>query len=56
MFSDSWVVGVNVYGSSPIMFKVIRKIIKEARIVAHLCPPWFRGSINCWVNRLINHP
>lgn len=39
MFSESWVVGVNVYGRRPKVLRKIRKIINEAKMVAHLCPP-----------------
>lgn len=53
---DSCVVGVKVYGRSPRRFRVSRKIIKEAKIVAHLCPPGFRGRSSCCVNCVINHP
>lgn len=45
--SDSWVVGVNVYGRSPNIFSEIRKIIREAKSAAHLCPPTFKGSRSC---------
>lgn len=38
IFKDSCVVGVNVYGNSPSTFRVRIKIIREARIKAHLCP------------------
>ena len=51
MFIDSWVVGVNVYGSSPDRLIVSKRIISEVRIRAHLCPPLFRGSISCFVVR-----
>lgn len=53
---DSCVVGVKVYGSSPSILIVIRKIISEANNSAHLCPPVFNGNISWLVNRLINHP
>lgn len=54
IFRDSWVVGVNVYGRSPNMFSVRIKIIREVRIIAHLCPPGFRGVSSCCVKVLIN--
>lgn len=53
---DNCVVGVKVYGSSPNIFSVIKKIINEARRAAHLWPPTLRGSSSCCVKRLINHP
>lgn len=56
MFRESCVVGVKVYGRSPSMLRDKRKIIKEVRINAHLCPPGFRGRSNCWVKRVINQP
>lgn len=56
MLRESCVVGVNVYGRRPNMFRVIRKIIKEANRVAHLWPPRFIGRRSCWVKRLINQP
>lgn len=46
MLSDSCVVGVKVYGRSPNMLIVIKKIIREASSRAHLCPPTFSGSIS----------
>lgn len=54
MFRDSCVVGVNVYGRSPSMFRVRIKIISEVRINAHLCPPGFSGVSSCCVKVLIN--
>lgn len=36
IFTESCVVGVNVYGSSPNILMVIRKTINEANIRAHL--------------------
>lgn len=54
IFRESWVVGVNVYGRSPSIFNVRIKIIREARIIAHLCPPGFRGVSSCCVKVLIN--
>lgn len=56
MLRDSCVVGVKVYGRRPSIFRVIRKIIKEVRRVAHLWPPRFKGKRSCWVKRLINQP
>lgn len=56
MFSDSCVVGVNVYGSNPSILMVIKNSIKEANSSAHLWPPIFSGSISWLVNRLMNHP
>lgn len=38
------------------MFRVMRKIIREVKIKAHLCPPRLRGVRICWVNRLMNQP
>ena len=56
MFNDSCVVGVNVYGNNPKILSVRMKIIKEAKIRAHLCPPGFRGVISCCVKILISQP
>ena len=36
ILSESCVVGVNVYGSSPSMFRVIRNSIREVSRAAHL--------------------
>jgi len=47
IFSESCVVGVNVYGRSPSIFSVIRKIIKEVNSAAHLCPPRLIGRRSC---------
>lgn len=47
MFKDSCVVGVKVYGRSPSIFSDKRKIIREVKIRAHLCPPGFRGRRSC---------
>lgn len=47
MFIESWVVGVYVYGRSPSMLSVIRKIIKDIRIVAHLWPSRLMGKNSC---------
>uniref|UniRef100_A0A663F4Y7 Uncharacterized protein n=1 Tax=Aquila chrysaetos chrysaetos TaxID=223781 RepID=A0A663F4Y7_AQUCH len=55
MFIDSWVVGVNVYGSNPSKLIVSRRVISDTKIRAHLCPPLFRGSISCFVTRWMNH-
>ena len=38
MFNDSCVVGVNVYGKRPSIFKETMKIIREVSIKAQLCP------------------
>jgi len=54
--SDSWVVGVKVYGRSPRRLSVIRNKIREAKIVAHLWPPGLSGRRSCCVNCMINHP
>lgn len=54
-FMDSWVVGVNVYGSRPSRLISSRKIISDVRIRAHLCPFLSRGIISCFVIRLISH-
>lgn len=56
ILSESCVVGVNVYGSSPSMFRVIRNSIREVSRAAHLWPPRLSGKRSCWVNRLMNHP
>lgn len=55
MFIDSWVVGVNVYGSKPSRLTNKRKIISDDRIRAHLCPGLFSGVINCLVISWRNH-
>lgn len=36
------------------MFRVRIKIISEARIRAHLCPPGFSGVSSCCVKVLMN--
>lgn len=54
-FMDNWVVGVNVYGSSPRRLISSRKIIRDVRIRAHLCPFLWSGIISCFVIRLMNH-
>ena len=54
-FMDSWVVGVNVYGNRPNKLMRRRKISRDVRIRAHLCPSLFSGVINCFVTRLMNH-
>lgn len=54
IFSESCVVGVKVYGSSPSMFREIRNSIRDARSSAHLCPGTFTGRSSSWVNRPIN--
>ena len=54
MFIDSWVVGVNVYGRRPRRLTVIRKIIKEVRIAAHLCPGLLIGDISWLVSCIKN--
>lgn len=46
IFRESWVVGVNVYGSRPRRLIVIRNSISAVRIEAHLCPPIFNGCIS----------
>lgn len=56
MFSESWVVGVKVYGRRPNILRDRRKIIKEVSIKAHLWPPGLIGRRSCWVKRLINQP
>ena len=56
MFSESWVVGVNVYGRRPSMFRVIRKTIREVNRAAHLWPPRLIGRRSCCVKRFINQP
>lgn len=54
-FIDNWVVGVNVYGSSPSRLISSKKTIRDVRIRAHLCPFLFSGVISCFVTRLMNH-
>lgn len=54
-FMDSWVVGVNVYGSSPRRLINRRNTISEVKINAHLWPFLFRGIISCLVMRLMDH-
>lgn len=56
MLRESCVVGVKVYGRRPNILREIKKTINEANRAAHLCPPGFRGSRSCWVNRLMNQP
>lgn len=56
IFRDNWVVGVNVYGSSPSRFVVNKNSIRDVSIIAHLCPPTFSGRRSCCVNRLTNQP
>lgn len=53
-FIDSWVVGVNVYGSSPSRLISRRKIMRDVRIMAHLWPFLSNGIISCFVTRLMN--
>lgn len=55
MFIDSWVVGVNVYGSNPRRLVNRRKTISDERMSAHLCPGLFSGVINCFVISCRNH-
>lgn len=50
MFIDSCVVGVKVYGSSPSIFNDSKKIMRDSRIVAHLCPGLLIGVKSCFVN------
>lgn len=47
MLRDSWVVGVNVYGSRPNILMEVRKTINDANIRAHLCPVWLSGRSSC---------
>lgn len=54
MLTESCVVGVKVYGSSPSKFRVIRKVIREARRAAHLWPGEFTGKRSWWVTRFRN--
>lgn len=54
MFSDSWVVGVKVYGRRPSMLRVMRNSINDIKIRAHLWPPKLIGMRSWFVNRLIN--
>lgn len=46
---------MNVYGSRPRRLMSRRKIIKDVRIRAHLCPFLSKGIISCFVTRLMNH-
>lgn len=55
MFMDSWVVGVNVYGSRPSRLIVRSIVIREVRIRAHLWPFLFNGVSNCFVVVFKNH-
>lgn len=54
MLRDSCVVGVNVYGRRPSMLREIRNNIRDVNKIAHLWPPGLKGSISCWVKRLVN--
>lgn len=47
MLRESCVVGVKVYGSRPSILSDNKKIIKDVRRRAHLCPPGLRGSSSC---------
>jgi len=51
MFIDSWVVGVNVYGSRPNKLIVSKSIIRDVRIRDHLWPFLLSGIISCLVIR-----
>ena len=51
MFIDSWVVGVNVYGSRPSKLIMSKSVISDVRIRAHLWPFLFSGIISCFVIR-----
>lgn len=51
---ESCVVGVNVYGRSPNMFREIKNSIKEASMAAHLCPGRLTGRKSSRVRRPIN--
>lgn len=55
MFIDSWVVGVNVYGSRPRRLIVSRRIISDDRMRAHLWPGLFSGVMSCLVIVLMVH-
>lgn len=48
-------VGVNVYGNRPNRLMSSKKIMRDVRIRAHLCPFLSRGIISCFVTRLMNH-
>lgn len=54
MLRESWVVGVKVYGRRPSILSEIKKIINEARIVAHLWPPRLIGRKSWCTNCLMN--
>lgn len=54
IFSESWVVGVKVYGSRPNIFREIKNNIREANNRAHLCPGTFTGRKSSCVNRPMN--
>lgn len=49
MFMESWVVGVNVYGSKPRRLINRSRVIRDESVSAHLCPDLFKGIINCFV-------
>lgn len=40
-------VGVKVYGRRPSMLRVMRNIMRDVRMVAHLCPLRFIGRRSC---------
>lgn len=46
IFSESCVVGVNVYGRRPKRLIVIKNSSKAVSNIAHLCPPRFMGCIS----------
>lgn len=55
MFIDSCVVGVNVYGRSPIIFNEAKKSISVNSIRAHLCPGLLNGKKSCFViNKMVH--
>lgn len=45
---------MNVYGSRPRRLMRRRKIMRDVRIRAHLCPFLSRGIISCFVTKLTN--
>lgn len=56
ILSESWVVGVKVYGRSPSILMDSKNTINDIKIRAHLWPPWLSGRRSCWVNRLKKCP
>ena len=56
ILSESWVVGVKVYGMRPRTLRTSKKIIRDVKRGAHLCPPELSGRKSWLVKRAINHP